>query len=452
MINLISPVKLLILFLVLPGLALAQAAPPQTYGTQPTSMVEVPIRISLDRLFDMAEREMPLQAGNWRSWKKAYGVMSRYRAWRGPLFISMQGNELLVQAHVRYWIQARRKLLGGLALKSSCGVNEPPRQAIIGVLVRFNWGPGWNVWPQFRVIPTRFLDQCEMTIANIDVTPLVAREFQKQLKAKIHNAFMALSPELQSIRSRAEQNWLVLQQPVKLWNNHWLLLNPQAVALSPLSGQGNWVDTRLALLMSPEIVTDREPMPQLTRLPPLMQLYPQPTGLNLQLALGISFEDLSQTMTDELAGEAFNIKGHRTTVETITLSGKGRAVTAKVRLGGESAGNVVIKANLAFRPETQQFELSDLDYKASLQDVWLEADARLFYNHIRKLLESSANRQLQEQIQQWKERLLAVFEQIAPDDMHLDVTSFRFQDIQLHTAGNTIQLNGLASGHVVLAP
>jgi hypothetical protein len=74
---------------------------------------------------------MHLQAGNWRGWRKVYGVDTQYRAWRGPLQFTMQGEILTVQAHVRYWIKAHKQVLGTLDLESCCGVDEPPRQAII---------------------------------------------------------------------------------------------------------------------------------------------------------------------------------------------------------------------------------------------------------------------------------------------------------------------------------
>ena len=416
------------------------------------SVVEVPIRLSLQSLFDEAEQEMPLQAGNRYKWQKVYGIWARYEAWRGPLSISMQGNELLVQAHVRYWLQARKKLVGGLKLKSSCGVQQPPRQAVIGVLVRLSWSADWTLWPQFRVLPTRFLDECKMTFAGIDVTPLISQEFQKQLEARMRNALMSMAPRLAGVRARAERNWLALQQPVPLWQGQWLLLNPQGVALSPLNGQGNWVETRLALALAPYIVSGPEPSPQLWQLPPLMQFYPQAAGVSLQLAVDLSYADLGRAVTEEFAGSAFDIKGRRASVEAVELSGQGQQVSARLRLAGDLAGEVVITADVGFDPQTQQFAFDNLQYTASLEDAWLEADARLLYRQLRKGLEASANRHLQQQMGQWKERLATVFERIAPEDMQLDVTPLQLRDVQLQMAENTLQLNGMLSGYVLLVP
>jgi len=444
-------VSFLAFFLALPNIALTQQLSQEGRDIQLPSVVEVPIRLSLGRLFEMVEQEMPLQAGNWRQWKKAYGVWTRYRAWRGPLAISMYNNELLVQAHVRYWIQARKRLVGGVTLKSSCGVNESPRQAVIGMRIRFDWAADWTLYPRFQVMPTHFINQCEMTIANIDVTPLVAREFQNELRAKLQRSLMTLAPKLRATRYQAEQAWEQLQQPVQFWKDHWLLLNPQGLALSPLRGQGQWVDTRLALLMAPEVVASRaEPVTPRLQLPPLMQLYPQSTGVNLRLVLDTRYADISRAMAQVLVGETFDISGHQGSVEAIAVSGQGQRVSAKVRLGGELAGDVVITANLGFQAETQKFVLSDLQYDATLEDIWLETDARLLYNRLRKGLESSANQHIQEQIGQWRQRLMAVFDRFWTEELQPDLTPLHLKNVQVSLSENAIQLDGLLSGYVLL--
>jgi hypothetical protein len=444
----ISPPFLLMLSLLLSSGVSAQPVDGQGHLTQSPSIVEIPIRLSLDRLFQVAELEMPLQAGHWRDWKKTYGIKTKYRAWRGPLSFTMQGETLLVQAHVRYWIKARKKVLGALNLKSSCGVNEPPRQAVIGVQIRLGWGPDWLLRPDFRVMPARFFDRCEMTIADIDVTPLIAKEFQKQLKEKMRSALMTLGPRLNAIRQQAEQNWLLLQEPVPLWADHWLLLNPRGVALSPLTGHGDSVEAHLAVLMVPNMVTGSEPASQHWPLPPLMQFYRYSTGLNLQLAVDLNTADLNRTMTEQLSGESIDIGGHQAGIEAIELGGQGQEIRVNATLSGDAAGNVMIKANIIFTPETQQFQLENLNYTYTPEDPLLELRVSLFYGYIRKVLEAAANEQLQQRMKQWKEQLLTVFDKITPDDVKLDMTSLQLSQVQFSVAEGTIRLNGLASGYI----
>ena len=446
----ISPLLPLILSLLLSSGASAQPVAGQGQLTQSPSIVEIPIRLSLERLFEVAEQEMPLQAGNWRDWQKSYGIKTKYRAWRGPLYFTMQGEVLLVQAHVRYWIKAHKKVLGALNLKSSCGVNEPPRQAVIGVQIRLGWGADWMLRPEFRVMPPRFLDRCEMTIADIDVTPLIAKEFQKQLKEKMHAALMTLAPRLNAIRQQAEQNWLLLQEPVQLWADHWLLLNPSGIALSPLSGHGDSVDAYLAVMMLPKVIAGSEPASQHWPLPPLTRFYPRSAGLNLQLAVDLNYADLNRAITGQLSGESIDIGGYQVGIEAIELGGQGQEIRINAKLSGDAAGNVMIKANMTFTPEKQQFQLENLNYSYTPEDPLLELQASLFYGYIRKVLEAAANQQLQQRMNQWKAYLLTVFDKITADDATLDMTSLQLRQVQLSMAEDAIRLNGLASGHIRL--
>jgi hypothetical protein len=299
-----APLKPCLLLVALLGLSggiptRAAVGPPRP-GPSP-SIIEIPLRISLARLFEVAEQEMPLQAGNWQGWRKSYGVNTQYRAWRGPLQFTLQGEVLTVQAHVRYWARVHKTVLGAIDLDSSCGVNEPPRQAVIGVQIHFDWTPDWLLRPAFRILPTRFLDRCEMTIADIDVTPLIEEEYQQQLEDRLRVALKELAPRLQSVRQQAEQSWSRLQQPVELGENQWLLLSPLGVALSPLAGYGNRLDAKLALILSPEVVTGARPASGLRPLPALGRYYPRVSGLNLQLSIELDYADLGRLMTEQLA-------------------------------------------------------------------------------------------------------------------------------------------------------
>jgi len=125
----------------------------------PHSFIDLPLRLSLEPLIDAAEKLLPYQAGNWRTWKDWHGIPSQYRGWRGPLSITASGSVLMVQAHVRYWIRAQKKLLGMVNATASCGIDEAPRQAVIGMQVLLEWGPDWTLRPRFRILPTRFLDR-----------------------------------------------------------------------------------------------------------------------------------------------------------------------------------------------------------------------------------------------------------------------------------------------------
>jgi len=430
------------------GGALAQ--PMGGARAQSPSIVEIPIRLPLARLFEMAEAQMPVQAGNWHDWQKNYGIKTKYRAWRGPLQFTMRGELLLVQAHVRYWIKAHKKVLGALNLQSSCGVDEPPRQAIIGVMIRLGWSPDWTLRPEFRVMSTRFLERCEMTIADIDVTPLIGKEFQRQLENKMRTALRTLRPRLSALRQQAERSWFLLQQPIEMGADHWLLLNPEGIALSPLTGHRGNLDAYLGVVMLPNVVSGSAPIAQSRPLPPLMPFYPRWAGLNLQMVVDLNYADINGAINELLSGQSISIGGHQTGIESLELGGQGREIHVNAKLTGDAAGYAIVKANIAFVTQEQAFKLHDLDYSYAPDDPWLEPQARLFHGYVRKALEAAANEQLQQRMAQWKERLLTVLDKILPEDVKLDMGSLQLSQVNLEMEESGIRLNGLATGHIAV--
>jgi hypothetical protein len=445
-----SAVLMLYLQLVLITVATAQPVPVQQPAAALPSIIEIPIRMSLDPLFPAAEQGVPQQAGNWRNWKDSYGIKTQYRAWRGPLSFNMRGDVLLVQAHVRYWIRAHKKVLGVMDVNGSCGVNEAPRQAIIGIQVRLGWGPDWLLRPEFRIMPTRFLDRCEMTIANIDVTPIIEKEFQKQLKNRISVALRKLGPRVSAIRQQAEQNWSLLQDPVQLGNAHWLLLQPAGFVLSPLAGHGDSVDTKLAVMMYPKLVTGSKPEAGRRPLPPLGRFYPRSAGLNLRLTVELDYADISRKLSTALAGQSFEFNKHSIGIEAVEIGGHEQEISVNARLTGEAAGTLLIKANVVFNPESQHLSLENLAYDYKPEDPFLDPQAQLFYGYIRKVLEAAANQQLQQKTDQWRTRMAGVFDQITPAGASLDMSSLQLRSVQISMQEDGVKLDGVASGRITL--
>jgi hypothetical protein len=441
-----TKLSLSLLLLLWLSAASAQSVAGIQQSDSPLSIIEIPMRLSLDPLTWAAEKTLPQQAGHWRTWKDWHGIKSQYRAWRGPLSITVSGDVLLVQAHIRYWIRAQKKVLGAINLKGSCGVNEPPRQAVIGMQVRLGWGADWTVRPEFRILPTRFLDRCEMTIANIDVTPLVEKEFRKQMQNSLRAALRTLAPGMNTIREQAQRTWLLLQQPVALGQDNWLMFRPVGVALSGISGRGNDIDAHLAVAMQPSLVTGTVPASKPAPLPPLERYSPRSTGLNLHLGVNLDFASLNQGFSNALAGQFFELNGRNAGIKKFVLSGDGQEIRARVALLGDVAGTIELRARVAYNAETLKLELQDLtfDYDANNPILGQLADA--FHETIRLSLENAANRALTQQLDRLSERLEAVLENIMPAGVLLDMSALQLRQMQIDIDKQGIRLDGTASG------
>ena len=437
--------SLLLLLLWLIAASAQSVAGGQQPGS-PVSILDIPVQLSLDPLTRAAERTLPQQAGHWRTWKDWHGIKSQYRAWRGPLSVTVSGDVLTVQAHIRYWIRARKSVLGAINLKGSCGIDEPPRQALIGMQVRLGWGADWTVRPEFRILPTRFIDRCEMTIANIDVTPLVEKEFRKQMQNSLRAALRKLAPDMHAIQQQAQRTWSLLQEPVALGQDNWLMLRPTGVALSRIAGRGDYIDTQFAISMQPELVSGSEPAGKPVPLPRLKHHYPRSAGLNLHLGVNLDFATLNQRLSDTLAGKSFVIKGQQAGIKKFNLGGSGQEISARIELTGEIAGTAELRARLAYDAQDRQLVLQDLTFDYAAEDFTLGLLTKALHEPIRQALESAANQALAQHLDRLGERIGTVLEKITPAGVTLDMSALQLQRVQIHILQQGIRLDGTATG------
>ena len=426
--------------------SVADIQPPAT----PVSMIEIPLRLHLEPLIDAAEKALPTQAGNWRNWKSWHSIKSKYRAWRGPLRITASGDVLTVQAHIRYWIRARKNLLGAITLKGNCGINEPPRQAVIGMQVHLGWEADWTLKPEFHILPTRFLDRCEMTIANIDVTPLIEKEFRKQMQNSLRAALQKLAPGMQAIQQQAQRSWSLLQDPVTLGQDNWLMLRPTAVALSRITGRGDYIDAQLAINLQPELVTGSEPAGKPSPLPPLGHHYPRSAGLNIHLGINLDFVTLNQQLTNTLAGKSFIIKDQQAGIKKITLGGSGQEISARIELTGEIGGTAELQTRLAYDAQNRKLVLQDLTFDYAAENFTMNLLAKALHEPIRQALENAANQALTKHLDQLSERLGAAMKKITPTGVELDMSTLQLSNVQIHILPQGIRLEGTARGSAQL--
>jgi hypothetical protein len=403
-------------------------------------------------LFAAAEERLPAAAGSWPQWRDWHGIEVRYRAWRGPLRLEMRGGVLQAQAHVRYQVQARKGLLGGLEVAVGCGVEEPPRQALIGLLVRLDWTPDWALRPRFRVLPTRFLDRCEVTVADIDVSPLVGRVFEARLKAAVRHAMADLAPRIHHLRDEAARAWKRLQIPRELIPGLWLHIRPHWIALAPPMGDGSQVQSALWLAFQGRLSSTGAPAGAPTPLPPLLAYRPARPGLSLAVDLALDYPSLSAALGERLIGQTLRVEDRAATIEALALAARGRDLVLSAELGGDLAGRLKIIARPAFDPASQALQLDRLEFVFDPADPEVDVLARMFYIPIRERIEAEANALLAGRTRALGDGLNTVLSQILPPNLPPDLSGLRFAELDIGVGQGGLGLTGLAEGSLVLGP
>ncbi len=289
-----------------------------------------------------------------------------------------------------------------------------------------------------------------MTIANIDVTSVVETEFRKQMQDSLRAALKTLTPGLNAIQRQAQQTWSLLQEPVELGQDNWLLLRPASVALSRIAGREKTLNAQLALTLQSVLVTGPEPAVQPAPLPPLGQYYPRSTELNLHLGVNLDFPTLNQRLSAALAGESLVIKGRKVSISKLDLTGSGQEIRARVELAGELAGTAELRAKVAYDAQRRKVELQDLTFDYDTEDPTLGMLTKAFHEPIRQALEEAVNQALAQQLALLRERLGVVLRKITPVGVVLDLSALQLGSVQIAIEEMGIRLDGTATGNARL--
>ena len=425
-----------------PGAPAAAAAP--------VSVIQIPLELDLGPLFGAAESALPTQAGQWPGWGKWHGIDVRYRAWRGPLMLSMQGDVVQAQAHVRYQLQARKGLIGSIGLSAGCGVDEPPRQALIGLLARLDWGPDWSLHPRLRVLPTRMLDRCEVTVADIDVSPMVGRAFEERIESSLRQAMGVLAPRLRNLRTEAARAWQAMQAPRELAPGLWLRVQPLGLALAPPQGSGSRVQTAVWLAFRAALSGDGAPVGAATRLPPLVPFRPAQPGLRFAIGLTLDYPRLSAALSERLAGQTLEIGGKQARLGGIELAARGEDLFLSARLSGDLAGQFTLMGRPGFDADSQSLRLEQVDFVYDAADPDQGMAASLFYDQIRDRIETQANALLAERSQVLREALGTILGQGLRANLAPNLSGLRISNLKLTVGETGLTLDGSAEGALTI--
>jgi hypothetical protein len=266
------------------------------------------------------------------------------------------------------------------------------------------------------------------------------------MQNSLRAALRTLAPGMNTIRKQAQRTWLLLQQPVELAQDNWLMFRPVGVALSGITGRGNDIYAHLALALQPALVTGAAPVGKPVPLPPLERYYPRSTGLDLHLGVNLDFASLNQGFSDTLAGQSFDINGHSAGIKKFVLSGSGQDISARVELAGEVAGTLELRARVAYKAAERQLELQDLTFDYDAQDSTMALLVEAFHDYIRLTLESAANQALTQHLHLLSERLETTLGNILPAGVLLDMSALQLRSLQIYIEQQGIRLEGTATG------
>jgi hypothetical protein len=355
------------------------------------STIVVPIRASLAPLVPEIEARVPK---TFSDKQQERGIDVRYEVARAPIHLEMIGGGLHASTTVKYGLEACR----GRFPCISCGFGEARRVADVKLHSKLEWDPAWRLRSTTRPLPVNYAKRCEVTWLGIDITrrfvaPVVEDQLKETARIIDHNM-----PAHTNIRPRAEQIWAALQTPIELAPRTWLVLEPDHVALTPITGSGATVTSTLLLRAQTRVVVGEKPTLARRPLPALETAAAGvPATLRVPFDLELPYEEAGRLASRDFANRTYQVNGRPLKVETIRLApaANGRVlVEAMIDYRGGALRNyrgvVFLEGTPRFDPSTRSIVVPDLDFS-------LDPKRRGFF---RKIAERAAHVSIRQRLRE----------------------------------------------------
>lgn len=215
-----------------------------------------------------------------------------------------------------------------------------------------------------------------------NITGKIQEFLQRQASKKDNNLLQNFY-----VRQMAGKAWEALQGPVKLKDDLFLLINPLAATISPLSGPDDTIRVVVGLVARPKIVAGPAP-PATAQSLPTLTLAPAPPekGFHIALESELSFEYLGNELTKKMGGRAYPANGEAIVIENVTLYGSGDAVVVAVRVKGAIRGTIYLTGAPLYDESARSFALHNLEYTVETKQVLVKAADWLLHSRLKDSL------------------------------------------------------------------
>lgn len=304
----------------------------------------------------------------------------------------MQGDQ--IQAVARVGFAVGGSVLGGgmnMGL-ASCGerTGEPTGAIDFTLKGYLSWGDDAKV--QLRTLPweMRWIRPCELTAFKVRLEdildlPLVRNQVHKAITQAIQKI-----PEAIQVRPMAEKAWKEVVKPREILPGVRLVVRPESLSVSPLTGTGKMVYSAITIRARPSL-TDSVVASDTSRVLPPIRVEPTGDGLfHLEAQAGIPLAVVDSLMSASLSGRIFDAGGRTVRIAKAWLYGGGDRAVLGVRLLQPFEGDIFLKGRPLFDSASNTVLLSDVDFDMQTRSFLMKSADFLLHGTIKDAIARAA--------------------------------------------------------------
>lgn len=380
-------------------------------GNIPLSEINIPVRISLQPLYQVAEGyvDKEFKSEGWPNEWVYDGCNTRYMYHfrRGPLQLSFSGRRAEMDFTCFYQVKgAQRGCLAGVGVTPwsppcSCGMNEPERRIQLGFSADFYVRNDYTVGANVSVKEPKTPDPCEVCFFKSDITSMIVKNVKPQLDTARVYAMKQMGAV--SLRPQVQQLWNQLQQPVPLGGYGFFYINPEQILLNRLSADKDFLNVSIGLTARPHAGFER-PEPIMPALP-LLQGGVDTGGFKVYADVHLTYDSLSRILNEQLGG--MRIEGEKGVVknkyvevkEASVSSAGGNRLSIKIKVKGSVDGTVYLTGRPTVDTATGTLTINDLDYDVSTRNLLVSTAEWMLNKKITRKLNDAARFELNTYLQ-----------------------------------------------------
>ena len=357
------------------------------------SHFNIPLTYDYKPVLAVVERVVPKQFGSIDSVHMVGDDDNRhyaYEARRGPFTTFVRGDQVHLRATLTYAARGYFKPRFGPTIGAGCGGDTPAERprVTIELVTPLTLTPDWHLSSHARIATlapasSADRDRCTVSIIHYDVTQRVIEAARSALTSQLPNVDSKIAGV--DLTNRFQEWWVLLNKPIRLTDNVWLLLSPERLRLGKVSGFGNDLLVDAGLDARPRIVAGAEPIATAPPLPPLGRDTAS-NGFHIVLEATIDYATASKTISDALNGKSITEAGKTVTVRAarVTPLPHGRLALA-MTFTGDAHGTLVFVGSPEYDRRIGQLTVPNLDYDLTTDSDLINAYSWLKSNALRSL-------------------------------------------------------------------
>jgi hypothetical protein len=284
-------------------------------------------------------------------------VCHQYVYRRDSLQLRATGDRLRIDTHLGF--RAQLGVIGG-ARVASCGyAPEEMRRVELSMSTALFWRRDWRIGSRDTRLSATLRDPCLVTALGVNATKTLQSIVDKQLATFAAEADSAI-PQVAEFRTVADSLWKSFLDPTPLDSSNalWLLIEPEAVRVTPFTSTGPAITTTLVLYARPRIIAGAKPLVRARPLPALA-LGDAPAEFTVPVTAELPFDELARRATALMIEET----GRQSVrVDSVFVRGARDSVVVDLAVSGALRGRLTLTSPLRWDAATRELRLDDLDW------------------------------------------------------------------------------------------